>query len=323
MAGPRLMAFNSLLTGQFRLSRRDVQLFNTWVFGMKWSPATIKRMESTTSQALEPAHKEVGKYIQQCPVLGMDETPWKESNKSHYLWCARNSDVAYYKIAAHRNTETAKEILGPHFNGALGTDRLGSYGFHEDSKHQHCLAHLDRDFEKIAEREGESKDIGEWGRLQIAAAFRLHDRFKAGEISRPQMQEELKPIKSHMSFVLERGIRLNHSKQKKEQHRKTGRTCAKVLDKFECLWVFAYVEGVEPTNNGTERDIRPGVRLRRVSFGTQSHAGSRFVERILTATQTCKRQGRNVLEFLVSSVKSLLDGTTPPSLLPASDVPDG
>lgn len=318
VVGPRLMAVDSLMTTRFRMSRRDCELFNEMVFGMTWSLGTVKRVENTVSQALSPAYNELARHIRRCSVLGMDETPWKECNKKSYVWNANDPQVSLYKIAPHRDAETAKGIVGKDFDGALVTDRLASYDFHPDKKRQVCLSHLDRDFEKIAERGGESQAIGEWGRKELGHAFELYHRFKAGEIDRSQMQDELKPIRARMGRLLHRGERLNCDGQE-EKHKKTGRTCAKILGKFDCLWVFAYIEGVEPTNNSSERAVRPAVRSRRVSFGSQSKSGSRFVERVLTAVETCRRQGRNVLDFVVGCVDALLSGTPPPSLLPEPD----
>lgn len=318
VVGPRLMAVDSLMTTQFRMSRRDCELFNVMVFGMTWSLGTVKRVENTVSQALAPVYNEVAQYVQRCPVLGMDETPWKECNKKSYVWNANTPEVSLYKIAPHRDAKTAQEIVGKDHEGALVTDRLPSYDFKENKKRQHCLAHLDRDFEKIAERGGESRPIGEWGHKELDHVFTLHHRFKANEIDRSQMQEELKPIRARMGRLLHRGMGLDHDQQE-EKHKKTARTCKKIFDKFDCLWVFAYVEGVEPTNNSSEQAERRAVRLRKVSFGSQSRSGSRFVERMLTAVETCRRQRRNVLDLVAGCVATFLNGTPPPSLLPQPD----
>jgi transposase len=83
------------------------------------------------------------------------------------------------------------------------------------------------------------------------------------------------------------------------------------------LWTFAYVEGVEPTNNAAELRIRHGVMWRKTSFGTDSPNGSRFVERILTVVTTLRMQGRDVLDYVTAACEAALHGTTPPSLLPA------
>lgn len=68
----------------------------------------------------------------------------------------------------------------------------------------------------------------------------------------------------------------------------------------EGLWTFARVEGIEPTNNAAERALRFAVIWRRISAGTDSEGGSRFVERTLSVVATCRQQGRGVQEYLTS-----------------------
>ncbi|MCR4414581.1 MAG: transposase, partial [Thermoguttaceae bacterium] len=52
------------------------------------------------------------------------------------------------------------------------------------------------------------------------------------------------------------------------------------------LWTFLRHEGVEPTNHAGERSLRHAVIWRKLSFGTQSASGSRFVETMLTVIET-------------------------------------
>ena len=61
----------------------------------------------------------------------------------------------------------------------------------------------------------------------------------------------------------------------------------------ESLWTFAFVQGVEPTNNRAERVLGGAVLWRKGSLGSSSEGGCRFVERILTVVQTLRcRVGR-------------------------------
>jgi transposase len=80
-------------------------------------------------------------------------------------------------------------------------------------------------------------------------------------------------------------------------------------------WTFVEVEGVEPTNNAAEQALRQVVIWRKLSFGTQSAEGSRFVERLLTVVETCRRQQRNVFSWLVDAVEARFTGKCAPSLL--------
>ena len=84
------------------------------------------------------------------------------------------------------------------------------------------------------------------------------------------------------------------------------------------LWTFVYKDGVEPTNNAAEQALRHGVLWRKSSFGTQSAAGSRFAERMMTVVATLRQQKRNVLDYLTAACDAQLHGTKAPSLLPSS-----
>jgi hypothetical protein len=99
--------------------------------------------------------------------------------------------------------------------------------------------------------------------------------------------------------------------------RKTAALCRELDKLWAALWTFARVEGVEPTNNVAERALRPAVLWRKGSFGSDSDAGSRFAERLLTVVATCRQQGRSLLDFLVAAGEATLRDSRPPSLIPA------
>ena len=71
----------------------------------------------------------------------------------------------------------------------------------------------------------------------------------------------------------------------------------------------------EPTNNLAERSLRHAVIWRKLSFGTQSAAGSRFVESILSVIATCRQQHRNPLDYLTAAAEAAQFHAPPPKLL--------
>ena len=92
-------------------------------------------------------------------------------------------------------------------------------------------------------------------------------------------------------------------------------TCRELYEHREWLWTFLRHEGVEPTNNAGERSLRHAVIWRKLSFGTQSASGSRFVETMLTVIETCRQQGRNTFAFVADAVQAHFAGRSAPSLL--------
>jgi transposase len=80
-------------------------------------------------------------------------------------------------------------------------------------------------------------------------------------------------------------------------------------------WRFAEVEGVAPDNNAAERALRHGVIWRKLSLGTASEAGSRFVERLLSVVETCRQRGRSVASYLTACFQAKRGGQPIPSPL--------
>ena len=87
------------------------------------------------------------------------------------------------------------------------------------------------------------------------------------------------------------------------------------------MFAFVWEPGVEPTNNSAERPLRRAVWWRRRSLGTQSEAGSQFVERILTAVTTLRQQRRDVLDYLTAACTAAICRTPAPALLPLTSPP--
>ena len=117
---------------------------------------------------------------------------------------------------------------------------------------------------------------GPTGQRLLFEQWRL---YKAGEISWNSFRKSVAPIRSEFDSLLLRG-RFSGNDQLYGK-------CAELYSRRYWLWTFTKVKGIEPTNNTAERALRPAVIYRKLSFGTQSASGSRFIERILTVSETC------------------------------------
>ena len=116
------------------------------------------------------------------------------------------------------------------------------------------------------------------------------------------------PVRRKVERLLLRGTQCGHAD--------TRGTCRELYEHRQWLWTFLRHEGVEPTNNAGERSLRHAVIWRKLSFGTQSANGSRFVETMLTVVETCRQQRRNAFIFLTPAVEAHLAHQSAPSLLP-------
>jgi transposase len=174
------------------------------------------------------------------------------------------------------------------------------------------MVHLDRDFQAMVDRGGESAEVG---RLLLGHSERLFDwwhRVRDGTMARATLRTDVAIMRFSFRDDLRRGLECGYAR--------TAGTCRELLSGETHLWTSGRVEGVEPTNNDAERAVRHGVIDRELSGGTESEAGSRFVERMLSVVATCRQQDLNVLEDLTRGYQAHRDGQPAPSLLPSSSV---
>jgi len=328
--GVRLVALVAVLSGLYRHSQRMVQNALADVFGITMSLGMVNKLRLEASSALEIVVEEAKAYVQNSRVVGADETSFAQGNvdgcnekKSQaWLWVAVTPLVAFFQITLSRCTETAKSLLGESFSGILNSDRYASYNWVNLEQRQLCWAHLKREFVKISERTGISKEIGETLLKLEEELFKLWYQVRDGTLKRCEFQLQAQSIRNSIKSCLEEAANYEVGYKEKTPFAQTVRTCRKILKVEPALWLFVDVEGVEPTNNAAERAIRPAVIWRRTSFGSQTQAGSNFVARMLTVVTSLKFQRRNVLEFMALAVDAQRHGTPAPSLLPDVKVDD-
>lgn len=306
--GPGLQARVALLTGRYRLSRREAVDAVKDLFGVELALGSITSLEQATSDALEAPYNEALEAVRQAEVVHADETGWRNVNMRAWLWIAATTNLAVFWIDPRRNRDAFLRFLGA-LAGFLITDRWGAYVRHARRRHQLCWAHLKRDFEKLLLRGGQAKKLGNALLAQVKAMFELWHLFEADEIGRPTLCRHMAPIKKRVRALLVAGTH--------NSHKKARGLCARLLPVWTCLWVFLRVPGVEPTNNVGERDLRKAVLWRKGSFGSQSAGGCLYVSRILTAAASLRKQRRNVLDFLETAIRAHREGLPAPSLLAA------
>jgi transposase len=308
--GARLTAVIALLSGRYRLSRREVRQLLRDLWQVRVSLGAVVRQEQAQSATLAPIVEEAQAAVQQAAVVNLDETGWREDNQRAWLWTAVTATLTVLRIDRRRSGAVVAGLLGADFAGVVGSDRWSAYRRFPVERRALCHAHLKRDFQRLVDRGGEAEPVGHWGLAEIERLFGLWHRFRDGEFDRPELRRRLVPLQARLGRLLQRG--------QENPDQKAAALCRELDKWWAALWTFARVEGVEPTNNVAERALRPAVLWRKGSFGSDSAAGSRFVERLLTVVATCRQQGRKLLDFLVAAGEAALQGTAAPSLLPAA-----
>jgi transposase len=305
-AGPRLVALTVLLMGCFKQSKRRVALFLEQVLNQPCSPGWVVKLQNQGTAALTPPYEELTEQLPTEPVLGIDESPTKEASHKSWLWTFVASTYTVFALRTTRAATVLRELLTDGFDGVVNCDRAKMYW--NVGRPQWCWAHLKRDFQALIDHPNHQvKRLGHDLMRPTKELFRHWARCRDGTITRAEFLRLMQPIRQEIDSLLLRGVFSGNSKL-------VG-MCKPLHKQRDWLWTFLDAEGVEPTNNASERALRPAVIWRRLSFGTQSAKGSRFVETILTVVETCHRQSRNSFEYLTAAVQAHFAGQSAPSLL--------
>lgn len=306
-AGPRLMALVSLLTAHFRQSKRRTALFLQSILNQPCSASWVVKLEKRMTEVLQSPYGEIVAELPQQPVLGGDETPSKEANRKVWLWVLVAKTFTVFTLRKSRKAATLRELLGTTFPGVVCCDRARMYW--RLNRLQWCWAHLKRDFQALVDHPDEAaQKFGRNLMNETDTLFALWRQFRERTLSREELKQQMEPVRQQVERLLNEGLRTPKARWTA--------ICKELIKYRERLWEFLEVEGLEPTNNHSERALRPAVIWRKLSFGTQSANGSRYVETMLSVIETCRQQNRNLLEYLTQAAHAHLLSQPVPSLLP-------
>jgi transposase len=306
-AGPRLVALAALLMGCFRQSKSRTALFLSTVLRQPCSTGWVVKLQNQATDAVRPSYDELVAKLPDEAVLALDETPTKQGPAKHWLWTYVAASFTLFAVRPSREASGVTDLLGESFSGVVHCDRARMYLSLE--RLQWCWAHLKRDFQGLVDTgDGQAKRLGYDLLRSTRALFKHWANYRDGTISRVGLQRRMAPVRRAVERLLLRGIASGN--------RSYAGMCRELHEHRDWLWTFLRQEGVEPTNNASERALRHAVIWRKLSFGTQSAKGSRFVETMLTVIETCRQQNRSLFDYLVDAIQARCAGQMPPSLVP-------
>lgn len=317
--GPQLTALIAYWTVVCRLPRRLVEAMLADVLGIEISLGSTQKAWEEVSQAVEQPCQQLQEQLPREAVLNVDETGWRTNGDKRWIWALVAHRLVFYVVASTRGAEVLVTLLGAVFRGILCCDRWVVYLTYHSGRMQLCWAHLKRNILGIADY-ARSPSVQQFCRdalAIVARLFRLWYRFRGDlhdrrgnpqPLDRRQLVQKSIPLQKKLFALAEAHL--------DDADREVRNLARAMFLHFERLFTFLEHEGVEPTNNGAEQILRTAVQWRKISFGNRSRNGEIATARLLTVTQTCKRQQRHVLGYLTEAVCCHRRHSAAPSLLP-------
>ncbi len=322
--GPRLLATIGWLKSVGHCSYSTIEEWMEDVLQVPVSRGYLSKLcTRTISSSLADAYDELAEAIPLQDQLGSDETSIKDNGKMHWIWCITAATFSVFHIAVSRSREVLEKLVGPEFAGYLNFDYFSancSFAWNYWIKAQYCWAHLIRDIRFLLKHP--DKKTKAWAEQLLDRSRRLFsawhrrdemtaDGFRRSMITHRDRFLELVRNPPSSREVANLAARFAIVEYVDEDSSETG-----LYDLSQDYFRFMFAEGVEPTNNHSEQQIRHCVIDRKITQGTRGVAGQRYHERMWTAIATCKKQNRNVFDFLHKSISAKLSGQPAPSLMP-------
>ncbi len=247
----------------------------------------------------------------------MDETGWRTTGNKRWIWALVAKQFVFYLVASTRGAEVLVSLLGVVYRGILCSDRWVVYLTYHTGRMQLCWAHLKRNILGIADR-ARSPSAQQFCRDALVDGLRIPAT--VSQVSAKAIPKTEQP--GHNRQLIQKSIPLRKKlfalaeAHRDDADREVRNLARALFIHFEWLFTFLEGEGAEPTNYAAERVLRTAVQWRKISLGSRSRDGELATARLLTVTQTCKRQQRHVSEYLAEAVRCHRCQTAAPSLIP-------
>ncbi|MFC1453466.1 IS66 family transposase [Verrucomicrobiota bacterium] len=283
VVGPNL-AVHLTLMNQMGTTFRKLSAFSTNVMGITLSPSGALGLVRRVGHTLVGSYHNLGEALRKQAVLNGDETGWKVMGVAGYIWCFCNKRIAFFHPDVSRAAAVIEKILGKDFAGTVICDFYAAYNCLK--KTQRCLVHLLRDIKKerevlrgskLLERfESKVKEFIETG-LQVQTM-----------VEGPEKTREVRKLEKQLDRLTSMPVTKGKAT-----------TLQKRIDKYrDDLIRFVTHPDVEFHNNRAERQLRPMVIGRKVSFGSNTHSGALRHCIIHSIVETCKLQDKDPIEFI-------------------------
>jgi transposase len=303
--GPRLVATAALLHEEHHVAyARLVEVFGG-LFGLSVSEGALVEAVGRLGQALVPAAETIGDEVRTAAVIGSDETSARVDGTNWWEWVFQTATAAYHCIVRRRNTAVVLAFLDGVVPQAWVSDLWKPQLNAGAQLYQICLAHQLRDLAYAIQAEtGPARAAARAWAAAMAALLRqaIHTRNEhvAGQLDGATYAVAVATIEQSCDTLLAEALTAGWSydlQTRFQVHRRGVLTFLHHLD-------------VPPTNNASERSLRPSVVHRKVTGGFRSEAFAQGYAALRTVADTARKRGQPVFTTLLAAAGTPLPITT-------------
>jgi transposase len=257
--------------------------------GVKISPGGIDKIMQRAGRQAEQQMGPIQNEIQQSKVIHSDETGSRVDGQNWWQWVFCSATAVLHVIRSNRSVDVIKDVMADHSAEAWVSDCYSAQMKAPSGERQLCVAHQLRNLQAVVDRYPASF----WPRA-MQALFRsaIHSYNQRDHLSPPEFQAQIQRIERLCDRLLERPLEQLEAKRLLKRYHKYR----------DCLFVFLHRIDVSPTNNVSERNLRPSVVHRKVMGCFRSGWGARAYAALASVIATAALKGASPF----ATIQSLL-----------------
>ena len=261
------------------------------VFGLAISQGGVENALRRLVERARPTYAAIREQVRGSPVINSDETGARVDGRTEWQWTFQTPEASYHVIAASRGGEVIEAFLAGAEPEVWGSDLWAPQALTPAREHQICMSHQERDLTFAAEADtGEERLWAIELRHVFGRAIRLHR--ERDQVTPETFARRLLLIENATDrLVFDRYVVPTTEAARLQKRYRTHR---------DSLYVFLRRDDVEPTNNSSERDLRPSVIHRKVIGGFRSAGGAEASAIRTTILATARKQGRNLFDAFLA-----------------------
>ncbi len=288
------------------------QIVDTFNFHlrMKVTPGGLVQMWHRLADLLFAWYEQIHHESLESATLHADETGWRVSGKTHWLWCFANTENVFYMIDRSRGSPALAKFFTRAFEGTLITDFWSPYDAVICADKQKCWPHLLRD---VAAVDDVSTDHKEWKSFSRRLIGVYRDAKKL------QPQRATMAADAYDMLVARLEARVASLASETWEHPDANRLSKRLTKHGNELLTFLWHSDVPSDNNAGERAIRPAVMIRKNSYCNHSDRGALTQSVLMSVLRTLRVRGHQPLDTILSSLAVYSTTGLLPPLPPKSE----
>jgi transposase len=255
--------------------------------GVSISQGGIDQIMQRAGQKASQQTEAIQEEVCQSAVIHSDETGSRVNGQNWWEWVFCTMTAVLHVIRFNRSSDVIQGVMGDHQAEVWVSDCLPAQLKSRAKQHQVCLAHQIRNLQALIDL----YPTVFWAKaMQVLFRYAIHLHHERGQLPADQFLTQVARVERLCDWLIQRPVTQPKASQLQRRYHKYR----------DCLFICLHRTDVSPTNNVSERALRPTVIHRKVIGCFRSGWGARAYAALASVIDTGALSGIDAFDAILS-----------------------